>query len=137
MIFLATAKNCRISASTNRRINQHLQKIAQGFPDVQEDLIVFRLIIRKNIDKYHPPRSHSLPHKDYSDTKSALAFFEGSMTFRLDKKQLYVHFKGRTIDEGIERGFELIFKKLKKFKDLHFSSESEYPDHSSIRGRYA
>ncbi|MBI2330110.1 hypothetical protein HYU94_01865 [Candidatus Daviesbacteria bacterium] len=137
MIFKLTAKNCQVSTHTREYINQRLKKIIQNLPDIEEDLIVFRLTIRKNIDKYHPPKTHPLVHKNYAKIKPALAYFEGSMAFRLDKRQLYVHFKGRTIDECIDRGFHLIFKELEKYKDLHLSSESKYPDHSSIRARFA
>ncbi len=137
MIFKSTTKHCRISPGTQKYIDQHLKKITQNLPAVDEDLVVVRLTLRKNIDKYHPSRSRPHTHKSYADTKPALAYFEGSMTFRLDKKQLYVHFKGQTIEECVDQGFHLIFKELEKYKDLHFPADSEYPDHHSIRGKYA
>lgn len=133
MIFKLTTKGCQVSDRTYQHITQHLAKITQALPDIEGDLIVFRLLIKKNIDKYHPPRTHSHPHKSYADVKPELAYFEGSITFRLDKKPLFVHFKGQTIDECVNLGFERTFKELEKFKDLHFPSESEYPNHSSIR----
>lgn len=136
MIFKLTCENCRIPSKLHQYINRHLQKISRSLPDIRKDLIVFRLTVRRNIDRYHPPRTHKQRHKTYADTKPALSFFDGSITFRLDKKQLYVHSKGQTIEECIDRCFELIFKELKKYKDLHFATESQYPDHSSIRGRY-
>lgn len=137
MIFQLTAKNCQVPEASKEYINRNLSKLEQFLPDVAGDLLVLRLVIRKNVDRYHPPRTHLQQHKTYADTKPSLAYFEGSITFRIDKNRLYVHFKGQTLDECIKRGFELIFKELKKFKNLHFSSESEYPDHNSIRGKYA
>ncbi len=136
MIFQLTCKNCRMSNRSRRNINEHLEKINRSLQHTESDLLMLRLIIRKNVDKYHPPRIHPHLHKTYADTKTALAYFEGSLTFRLDKKQLFVHFKGYTIDECINTGFDRIFKELEKFKDLHFPSESEYPNHESIRGPY-
>lgn len=136
MIFQLTCKNCRMSNRSRRNINEHLEKISRSLQHTESDLLILRLIIRKNVDKYHPPRVHPHLHKTYADTKTALAYFEGSLTFRLDKKQLFVHFKGYTIDECINTGFDRIFKELEKFKDLHFPSESEYPNHESIRGPY-
>jgi len=133
MIFKLTAKNCQISTTTQKYINQHIKKIIQLLPNIEEDLIVFRMIIKKNIDKYHPPRASPHLHKNYADVKPALAYFEGSTTFRLGKRQLYVHLKGQTIVECVDQGFGLIFRELGKYKDLHFPGESEYPDHSSIR----
>lgn len=136
MIFKVTTINCRISPKSEKYTDKYLGKFKQLLPDVADDLIVLRLVIRKNVDKYHPPRARSHPHSSYADTKPELAYFEGSITFRIKKHRLYAHFKGQAIDECIKRGFELIFKELKKNKNLRFSSESEYPDHSSIRGRY-
>lgn len=136
MIFKLTAKNCKISDIAYKRIENHLRKISKSLPHEEGDLVVFRLNIKKNIDKYHPPKIHHHRHKSYTDTKLVLAFFEGSMAFRLDKNKLHIHFKGKTIDECLNLGFERIYKEIEKFKDTHFPAESEYPDHSTIRGVY-
>lgn len=133
MIFKLTTKDCTISPGIQRRISQHLKKITQDLPNTEEDLIVFRLVLRRNIDKYHPHRNRPPLYKNYARSKPALAHFEGSMYFRLDKKQLYAHFKGLTIGECVDRGFELIWRQLQKYEGLHFSSDSKYPDHNSIR----
>lgn len=125
MIFKFTCKHCRISNKSQRDISKHLAKLNQMLPDVQSDLVVLRLTIKKNIDKYYPLK------KAYQ--KPSLAYFEGSMTFRLNKNRFYTHFKGATIDECIKVGFERLSKEIEKYKDLHFSSESDYPDHRSIR----
>lgn len=134
MIFQLTARNCLISAKSRQYINKHLRKITQALPNIESDLVVLRLIIKKNIDKYHPPRVHPHLHKNYADLKPALANFEGSVTFRLHKNRIYAHFKGHIIDECINLGFDRVFEKLKRYKDLHFPDESEYPDHRSFRG---
>jgi hypothetical protein len=134
MIFQLTAKNCRVSERSHRHINKHLAKVSQVLPNITSDLVVLRLTIRKNIDKYHPPRARSHLYKNYSDSKPALAYFEGSITFRLSRNRFYVHFKGMTVDECVNLGFKRLFEGLEKYKDMHFPNESEYPDHSSIRG---
>ncbi len=103
-------------------------------PRIASDLLLVKLFIRKNIDKYHPPKVRRESEKTYSDSKPALAYFEGSIAFRLNKNKFYAHFKGQTIDECVTLGFNRIFVELEKYKDLHFSSESKYPDHNSIRG---
>lgn len=130
-----TTKNCRISPQSHQYINKHLAKISRVLPDIESDLVVLRLTIRKNIDKYYPPkvRRHR-QHKAYTDLKPALSYFEGSMTFSLKKVWFYTRFKGQTIDECFNLGFQRLFTELKKFKDLHFSSQSEYPSQRSIRG---
>ena len=134
MIFQLTAKNCRIPKDSSKYISKHLVKITQVLSNIESDFVVLRLTIRKNIDRYYPPRVHRHRHKAYSDLKPALAYFEGSISFCLKKVRLYTHFKGQTIDECFNLGFKRLFTELKKFKDLHFSSQSEYPNHRSIRG---
>jgi len=97
-----------------------------------ENFIVVVLIVVSQ-DKYHPPKLGN-HHKTYADLKPALAFFEGSINFRLSKNRLYVHFKGQTMEECIDVGFKRVFRELERYKDLHFPSESEYPNRDSIRG---
>lgn len=133
MIFKLTAKGCEISENSYKRIKARLQKIIQTFPNVSDDLIVFRLNLKRNTDKYHPKRVAHRSHKSYSDSKPFISFFEGSIAFRLNKNMLYSRFKGHTIDESVNLGFERIVKNLEKHKSLHFPQESEYPDKNSIR----
>lgn len=132
MIFKLTSKNCQILPRTQIYISQHFKKFSRFLPNIQEDLIVFRLNLRQNTNRYYP-KIMPHQHKRYTDAKPALAHFEGSMMFRLVKNQLYVHFRGQTIEECVDRGFALIFKKLEKFKTLHFTENSEYPNRDSIR----
>lgn len=126
MILKLTCKNCQISSTIKQYIDKHLKKITRLLPDVKEDLVVLRLTVRRN-------RTRSRRHRSYADIRPVLAYFEGAATFRLGKKQIYAQFRGQVIKECIHRGFDLIFRKLKQYKDLHFSSESEYPDRNSIR----
>lgn len=135
MIVKLTTRNCRVSDDSKKRINDYLARVVKVLPHIESDLVVFRLTIRKNIDRYFPPRIRRHRHKTYSDLKPAISYFEGSITFRLHKNRFYTRFKGVTIDECINLGFGRLFIELEKYKDLHFPSESEYPDHRSIRRR--
>lgn len=134
MILQVTAKNCQISDKSRQYINKQAAKIERMLPDVEPDLLVLRLIIVSNIDRYHPPRVHRHTHKTYADNKTALANFEGSLTISLNKNRFYTHFKGVTIEECLDTGFHRLFIELGKYKDLHFPSDSEYSDRNSIRG---
>lgn len=127
-----TTKNCEVVDKSRNRLDGHIAKIVKLLPDLESDLVLLRLTIRRNIDRYFPPR---IPHKNktYSDSKTTLAYFEGTLAMPLFKNSIYVHFKGATIDECIKSGFEKLFVKIRKFKDLHFSSRSTYPNRSSIR----
>lgn len=92
------------------------------------------MVLKKNIDKYHPPRIKDRTYKDYSDTKTALAYFEGSIALRLNRNRLYTSFKGQTVEECADTGFERIFEQIDKHKETHFPSDSKYPDRATIRG---
>src|SRR3989344_9657032 len=116
MVFKLTTKGCQVSLSSYRHLSQHLQKIDQWLPTIEQDLVVLRLVLKKDVDHYHPSRSRPHHQKTYATKKPALAFFVGSISFRLNKNRFYAHFKGQTINECIDRGFELIFEKLEKYK---------------------
>ncbi len=51
MILKLTTRNCRVSDESQKRINEHLAKIVKLLPHIESDLVVFRLTIRKNIDR--------------------------------------------------------------------------------------
>lgn len=120
---------------SRKQINEYLGKISRILPNIESDLIVLCFTLRKNIDRYYPPRIYPHRHKTYSDSKPALAYFEGSITFRLNKNKFYSGLKGATIDECISMGFKRLFAEIQRYKNLHFSSESDYPEHQSIRGQ--
>lgn len=134
MIFELTCKNCKVSENNREYISHHLARLRRTLPAFEQDMIVLRLVIHHNTDKYHPPRIKSRTNKDYSDTKTALANFEGSIALRLNKNRLYTSFKGQTIEECLEIGFKRIFEQIDKHKEKHFSSNSRYPYRSTIRG---
>lgn len=135
MIFKLTKSGCNFSDTNYQQIDQYIKKISNFLGDLDSDLIVLRLVIKGNKDKYYLPKTYPHRNTNYADRKPVLAYYEGSITFRLNKNQLYVHFKGQDIDECIEKGFKLILLKVDKFKDQHMVSESEYPDHNTIRRR--
>lgn len=127
-----TAKNCKITNHSQKLIDDNIEKVKRFLPDLESDLVYIRLTIRRNTDRYFPPRLHH-KYKTYGDSKTALANFEGSLALPIRKNNIYVRFKGITTNECIKVGFEKLFIKIKKFKNLHFSSRSAYPNHSSIR----
>lgn len=133
MIFKLTCKNCRVTQKSRNYIDQYVNKIQRKLLKFPEDEIVLKLIIRKNVDRYYPPKIHLHTHRTYSDSKTALAAYEGSITFRLLKNRFYADFKGATIDECIKTGFSRILEEIEEFRNLHYPSESDYPDRKTIR----
>lgn len=133
MISKFTAKGFRISQRTFKHLDFHLKKIIRAFPRLNPELALFDLLIKKSKKKYHLKRHHHHSFTGYSDRKGALAFFEGSINLRLPKKPLRVEFKGRTADECVDTGVKVLKKEVAKYKDLHYKSQSKYPNHDSIR----
>ena len=133
MVFKLTCQHCELSDATLSRVNRNLNKITQRLPNVADDLIVVRLLLKRDTDQYFSPRTRRQHHKTYVDSKPNLAYYQGTLTLRLDKVNIIDNFKGETIEECIENGFESIFKKINKFKDKHFPSESEYRSRATIR----
>ena len=133
MIFQLTLKNCRISELSSAYLTQFSYKLQKRLDVRSNDEILLKLTIKKNIDRYFPPKGGLAKHKKYADSKAALAFFEGSISLRFRKNRLYSEFKGVTIDECIKTGFSRLLKEVSEYRNHHFSSESDYPHRQSIR----
>ena len=114
-------------------LNRNLEKVSKILPHFKTDLPSINFFIKKNDDKYYIKRKYRHTSKDYTHTKSALAHFEGWLRLILPRKALYVHFKGATVEECIHDGIKHLIKEIKKYKDLHYRSQSQYPHRESIR----
>lgn len=127
-----TTKRFKVSQRFYNHLNFHLQTISKQLPHLKSDLPHLNILIKKAAHRYFPKK---LPHlfTSYSEKKPDLALFEGLMTLSLPRKTLIVRFQGKTVKECLDYGYHGLKRELKKYKDLHFKSESQYPDHRSIR----
>lgn len=126
MIFELTCKNCSVSTQSRQYMEKFLNKITKELSSVSSDQIVLRFVIKNNTDKYYPLK------KTYQ--KPAMAYFEGSITFRFKKNRFYARFKGATINECIKAGFGHLLKEVGEYRNQHYSSESDYPNRQTVRG---
>ncbi len=110
MIYILTKKNVSLSEQANQEINNELRKIDNLFPYVNLDFPLMKVNIAKS-------------GKLYKATLGVLLY--GQI--------LNTHFQSETPSQAIHLGFERLIRKIKKYKDLHFKSRSEYPNHDSIR----
>lgn len=133
MIINIADKGLKLDKTALKILNRNLEKVNKILPHFKTDLPSVNFFIRKNDDKYHTKRKYRHTSKDYMHTKSALAHFEGWIRLILPRKALYVHFKGETVDECIHGAIKHLIIEIKKYKDLHFASQSQYPHHESIR----
>lgn len=132
MIINIADKGLKLDETALKILNRNLEKVSRILPHFKSDLPAINFFIKKNDDKYHK-RKYSNKGKDYTSTKSALAHFEGWLRLILPRKALYIHFRGATVEECIHAGIKHLIKEIKKYKDLHFKSQSQYPHHESIR----
>lgn len=112
MIYNISAKNCHLSKLTKENIEKNIINLSKYLSNFTEDLPLFFLLIR-----WHRK-------KDY---------YDGSIILRIPKKPLFATFKGDSIYESVQLGFERIRRELEEYKGLHFPSYSEYFDHTSLR----
>lgn len=126
MIINIADKGLKMDPKSVEDIKEHFLKVNKLLPHLNPDLLSVNFFIRKNDDKYHVKRK-------YRHTAAALAHFEGWIRLILPKKALYAKFKGATVDECIHKGVKSLIKEIKKYKDLHFKSQSQYPDRKTIR----
>lgn len=122
-----------LSEQVFRMLSRTEMKISRFLPGIRPEMQKLHISIRRNADTYYPKWRYPHISSDYSVHKSGLAHFEGSMLMRLPKKPLYLNFKSRSVEEGINSGLKKLLKELKEYKELHFSSESKYPDHQTFR----
>lgn len=135
MIINIADKGIKLDPKSVEDINKHFLKVNKLLPHFKPDLLSLNFFIRKNDDKYYTKRKHRHTSKDYLKVKPALAHFEGWIRLILPKKALYTHFKGASVEECIHKGAKSLIKEIKKYKDLHFKSQSQYPSHETIRRR--
>lgn len=115
------------------RIDPIISKVNRMLPEFKPDLPVLSFFIRKISQKYHIKRKHAHAVHDYAKVKPGLARFDGRVNLALPGKTLYSHFNGSTIEEGIHQGVRQLVKEIQKYKQLHFKSQSKYPNHATIR----
>lgn len=130
MIISVTSRACRISSYSYRRLVHMVQKLDRMLPSLNDDLKMMSILLRKDIKKYHPPQRHA----SFSHRKTALAYYHASILVRIANRHVCTHSEGQTIDECLDTGIKLLTRKIEKFKSLRFSSDSDYPNHESIRG---
>jgi ribosome-associated translation inhibitor RaiA len=133
MILTVTAKHCHISREVYAKIRQHITRIQKSLPHMGDDRIVCRLVAAKTNDSFFPRRGRSYTHGSRTQEKPSRAYFETSLALRLGSTGLYARVKGQTMDECVDGVFTRIGLQIHKFKDVHFSNQSQYPNHETVR----
>jgi hypothetical protein len=133
MLINIADKGIKLDEEKTRILYKNLEKLNKILPNFKPDLATVNFFIRRNDDKYKVYRKHRHIHKDYLTLKPGLAHFEGWIRLIVPRKALYSHFKGATVEECIHYAAKHLTAEVKKYKELHFKSQSRYPHRESIR----
>ena len=112
MNFCVTARHYQITSSLWDVVERHVQKIGNRLPNLNPNLGLIKLVIIRN------------KRRNY---------FDGSISFSVPKKHLYAYFQGVRVEEAVKNAFGRLFKELNKYKGKHFTNDSQYFRHESIR----
>lgn len=121
MLIKVTAKGFRFEKKLHNHLKWHAEKIVKRMPHLKIDLPQLDLLIRRTV------------HEFYTDKGGILENYNGSLSLNLPHDGVHVYFEGRSPDECIDKGIELLKKELKRYKERHFKSDSHYPSRSSVR----
>lgn len=140
MIYSISVKEFKMTEKMLQSIEKNVKKVLKFSPNYDSDLPLLEFIIRK-----HKKRSSNRVIGNYSiddneiitknkkGKNSNSTYYDGTIFLRLPFKPLAIRILGNSFDEAINSGFEKIYKDLNKYKGKHIRSDSEYPDHSTIR----
>jgi len=139
MVSVLTTKGFDPDVYLTGKIEKELRKIDKLVPHMMPDLKL-NVFTRKSQSGFHP-RKKNQHHKEYLTSRLKKSNYEGWVSLTLPKEVLFAKFKGLSADDGINSAIKKLLKELKKYKDLHFKSQSQHPHHETIResresGRY-
>lgn len=118
MIVQLTTRGLRIDSAGVERIKNEFLKIGKYIPnfplDTQMNILIEKIAQKAQVGKEH-------------------LNFKGWVKVIFPKKVLYAEFKGVTVYESLFKARRTITGEIKKYKELHFKSQSRYPRHETIR----
>ncbi|OGD86355.1 hypothetical protein A2870_00560 [Candidatus Curtissbacteria bacterium RIFCSPHIGHO2_01_FULL_41_11] len=112
MNLCVTTKHYQVSSSLWEAIERNVEKLKYRLPHLNPNLGLIKLVIKRN------------KRRNY---------FDGSVSLSVPKKHLYAHFIGFYPEEEVKNAFERLFKELCTYKGKHFTNDSRYFRHDSIR----
>ena len=141
MKYTISTKHCSLSDKNLEHIEKHIEKINHMLPNLDPDTTLLDFMLRENKKR----RFNYIRHETLEENQTGKTiknvnpkapnpiYFDGTIKLVLPKKPLMVYLKGVTIDEVINTGFERLFEEIKTYKGKHYSGNSEYFDHKTIR----
>lgn len=141
MKYTISTKHLKLSDKTLGHIEKHIEKINHMLSHLQPDISELDLLIRENKKKRLNDRNleafvenEMLKAKNRVNAKIlSPIYFDGTIKLTLPKKPLTIHLHGTTLDEAINVGFDRLFGEIETYKGKHYTGNSEYFDHRTIR----
>lgn len=132
MITSLSTKHITLTPLEQNKFETLVHKLTAVLKDLQQDLVKLDIHITPDKNLLYP-RLHKSRPSNYKKEKPTIANLQGTMSLFLPKQVLHTKFISRNLLEGLEKGFKHLFSEVRKYKDLHFTSDSHYPDQSTIR----
>lgn len=139
MKYEVSSKGFKLSDATLQQIEKYVVKVERILPHFAPDLVFVDIVLKKHkihrlnhIKDYEPEENEIIVGHVNPKAKSSV-YFDGIIKLILPKKPLIVHLKGSMIDESIHAGFDRLIKEIETYKGKHFSGDSKYYDHRTIR----
>jgi len=140
MKYAVTMKHMKLSNKVLARIKRHVQKLSVLFSEMEEDLPFLEIIVKKHKKRRLNHVTDEIRFDDTIETIESVSpkyhspvYYDGTIKLILPRKSLVAHTKGFLPDQAIDKGFVRLMKEAKTYKGKHFTGNSEYFDHRSIR----
>ncbi len=108
-------------------VAKKVDKLEKLLGHIQEDIPTGNLVIHKHLIKTYLKKSGG--HIKIGKIKK----IDVVLSIHLMKASLHAIYEGRVAHIGLKEVFASIESQLQKYKQKHFSSFSDYPDHRSLR----
>lgn len=139
MNLIITTKKFRLLGNDQQYIGKLVKKILRFIPWKDDDYPLLEIILRKHKKKSLDHSEKKLIAKDLvrplagHETIDNPVYYDGTVDLILPKKRLVANMLGKTVHEAIKDGFDELFSEIDTYKGLHFSGNSKYYSHQTIR----
>lgn len=108
-------------------VQKRIEKLKKFLKHIQSDIPNGNLVVHRHIVKSYVKTTGTRTKVGH------LKKIDVVLSIHLLKASLHARYEGRVVHVGLKEVFDSIELQLQKYKQKHFSSFSDYPDHRSLR----
>ena len=108
-------------------IEKRVARLKRLLENMQSDIPMANLVIHKHLNRAF------VKTNGHAEKVGHLKKIDVVLSLHLLKASLHAKYEGRVVHIGLKEVFDSIENQIKKYKQKHFSSLSDYPDHRSLR----